>query len=123
MKGTIVTATTSGISTTGEVVAWEDRTVNGKAERYYKIENSPYWFHEDNVTMTAPTFDITPRYADREGTVEIWNYRNVTSGGAYVGCIVIHDGRWTPLYRTEDLDNAVTVDMLTRAAAQMNAGQ
>ena len=66
-------------------------------------------------------FTIVPRFADRKNTIPMPTWRNVNTEDGYVGTILVHDGKWTPLYRTADLDNAVTVDVLTRAAEQLNA--
>lgn len=66
------------------------------------------------------TITIQPRYADRKNTIPMPTWRNVHTEDGYVGTVVVHDGKWTPLYSTEDLEHPATVDVLTRAAAQLN---
>lgn len=123
MTGMTITATVSGITTTGAVAEWEDRTINGVTARYYRIDGAPYWFHQDNVTIITNGITITPRYADRKATIPMPTWRNVHTDNGYVGCVLVHDGVWTPLYRTDDLNNPIAVDVLKQAADQMNGSE
>ena len=72
------------------------------------------------ITATASGITIAPRYADRKATIPMPTWRNVHTEDGYVGCVLVHDGRWTPLYATER--DAATDAALERAAALLNAG-